>query len=135
MSCSIRPVHFPPIQAYDSIEVYDVYDASCGARKVDFDLWFDNEKSDLTVSMEVRVDVLGKLGLIIEDIHFLWLFILPGGVSEFWKSIVLFLAPAHYVSTIAVKPIPRKYVPARHYTVLSLPVKLSYYRNYDNYGK
>ncbi|EBN5355226.1 hypothetical protein H9J87_000891 [Escherichia coli] len=64
-------ITLPPIQAYDSIEVYDVYDASCGARKVDFDLWFDNEKSDLTVSMEVRMDGLGKLGLIIEDIHFL----------------------------------------------------------------
>ncbi|EGR4190768.1 hypothetical protein DDO01_10895 [Vibrio cholerae] len=64
-------ITLPPIQAYDSIEVYDVYDASCGARKVDFDLWFDNEKSDLTVSMEVRMDGIGKLGLIIEDIHIL----------------------------------------------------------------
>ncbi|MBI3235771.1 MAG: hypothetical protein HYZ42_17330 [Bacteroidetes bacterium] len=37
----------PPDDEYDKIEVYDI---SKDEKYVDFDLWFDNVKSDLTLS-------------------------------------------------------------------------------------
>jgi len=61
----------PPNEAYDSAFVYEVYDKTSEARKVEFDLWYDNEPSDLTLSVDVHKDSNGVLTVSIDDIHVL----------------------------------------------------------------
>lgn len=62
----------PPDAAYDDIYVYDIYDNKNQARKVEFDLWFDNVRSDLTLSVDVHIDQRSmKLAISIDDIHVL----------------------------------------------------------------
>lgn len=61
----------PPEQAYESVFVYDVYDVKTEARKIEFDLWFDDEVSDLTLSADIRKNEVGIFVIIIDDIHVL----------------------------------------------------------------
>jgi hypothetical protein len=64
-------ISFPPDSAYDSAYIYDVYDQTTEARKIEFDLWYDNTVSDLTLSADVHKDATGKFKISIDDIHVL----------------------------------------------------------------
>ena len=61
----------PPESAYDNFNVYEIYDLTKGARKVEFDLWYDNTRSDLTLSADICEDLNGNLTISIDDIHVL----------------------------------------------------------------
>ncbi|ENJ5959775.1 TPA: hypothetical protein ACN315_000599 [Vibrio parahaemolyticus] len=64
-------ITLPPESAYSSACVYDVYDEIAEARQVEFDLWYDDKASDLTLSADIRKDDSGKFVITIEDIHVL----------------------------------------------------------------
>lgn len=64
-------ISLPPESSYESACVYDVYDEKTEARQVEFDLWYDGEVSDLTLSADVRKDESGKFVITIDDIHVL----------------------------------------------------------------
>lgn len=64
-------ITLPPESAYESTCVYDVYDERAEARKIEFDLWYDDEVSDLTLSADVRKNESGELVISIDDIHVL----------------------------------------------------------------
>jgi len=57
----------PPIESFDSMDVYLVSEIEAN---VDFDLWYDDKKSDLTLSCNLR-QVSTKLVYSIEGIHIL----------------------------------------------------------------
>lgn len=61
----------PPAESYQDIVIYDVYDEASEARKVEFDLWYEGEVSDLTLSLDVYTGDEGRLKVEIEDIHIL----------------------------------------------------------------
>lgn len=64
-------ITLPPDSAYDTVCVYDVYDESTEARKVEFDLWYDEEISDLTLSADIHKSESGEFVITIDDIHVL----------------------------------------------------------------
>lgn len=64
-------ISVPPESAYDDAYIYDVYDADTEARKIEFDLWYDNESSDLTISVDVHKNRNGEFVISIDDIHVL----------------------------------------------------------------
>ena len=64
-------ITIPPESAYDSAYVYDVYDNNTQAQKIEFDLWYDDEASDLTLSVDVHKDEKGEFVIMIDDIHVL----------------------------------------------------------------
>src|SRR5690554_6154383 len=47
-------ISLPPDEAYSNAVEYAIYDKKLEARKVEFDLWFDGDVSDLTLSVDVR---------------------------------------------------------------------------------
>ena len=61
----------PPDEAYDEIQLYDVYDEVTGSRKAEFELWYDDDVSDLTLSMDIRGDQDNTYRVSIDDIHVL----------------------------------------------------------------
>lgn len=61
----------PPAEAYDNIVEYDIYDMCSGARKVEFDLWYDGEESDLTLLVDISRSCNGGYVIRIDDIHVL----------------------------------------------------------------
>ncbi|ODC02567.1 hypothetical protein BFW38_02400 [Terasakiispira papahanaumokuakeensis] len=64
-------ITIPPDTAYDTAYVYDIYDNNTEARKIEFDLWYDDEVSDLTLSVDVHKDEKGDFVITIDDIHVL----------------------------------------------------------------
>jgi hypothetical protein len=64
-------ITLPPDDSYLNAYVYDVYDPLTSARKVEFDLWYDNNISDLTLSADVHKNENGEYQITIEDIHVL----------------------------------------------------------------
>ncbi|MFC4766475.1 DUF7668 domain-containing protein [Effusibacillus consociatus] len=61
----------PPEEAYDTIEIYSVENGTNPAWAVDFDLWINNERSDLTLSCTVIQDDKGEFQISIDDLHVL----------------------------------------------------------------
>lgn len=64
-------ITLPPDSAYDRVIIYDIYDKSIDARKIEFDLWYDGEASDLTLSADVHRGKSGEFEISIDDIHVL----------------------------------------------------------------
>ncbi|MPY26900.1 hypothetical protein [Shewanella sp. YLB-07] len=64
-------ITLPPDTAYDTACVYDVYDEHTEARKVEFDLWYGDEVSDLTLSADIHKNDRGGFVISIDDIHVL----------------------------------------------------------------
>jgi hypothetical protein len=64
-------ISMPPDDAYQDIVVYDIYDKNNEARKVEFDLWYDGEVSDLTLSLNISKGERDELTVEIDDIHIL----------------------------------------------------------------
>lgn len=64
-------ITLPPESAYDAACVYDMYDEKTEARQIEFDLWYDDEVSDLTLSVDVRKNDSGEFVISIDDIHVL----------------------------------------------------------------
>ncbi|MBU6952489.1 hypothetical protein [Hahella sp. HN01] len=64
-------ISLPPESAYSSVCVYDIYDDVTEARRIEFDLWYDGEVSDLNLSAEIKKNSSGELVITIEDIHVL----------------------------------------------------------------
>lgn len=64
-------ISLPPENAYSDMVVFDVNNAYPNSRMGEFDLWFDSEESDLTLSFEVRKDEGGCMFIQIDDIHVL----------------------------------------------------------------
>jgi len=64
-------ISLPPDEAYSNAVEYAIYDKKLEARKVEFDLWFDGDVSDLTLSADVRRGDFGNLVISIDDIHVL----------------------------------------------------------------
>lgn len=62
-------ISLPPDSAYDAACIYGVYDEEIEARKIEFDLWYDGQPSDLTLSADVRKNVHGNFVISIDDIH------------------------------------------------------------------
>ncbi len=60
---------FPPDEVFQTILMYDVFDRDTNARKVELDLWFDGERSDLVLSLDVRVGSAGVLEVTIDDVR------------------------------------------------------------------
>jgi hypothetical protein len=52
--CFWDPLTIPPESAYEKVEFYD-YDDGSGLA-LEFELWIDNEESDLTLSCEAIID-------------------------------------------------------------------------------
>lgn len=60
-------ITMPPENAFDSIDIYRI---STNEVAIDFDLWYDNKKSDLTLSARLlKVDSINQYS--IEGIHIL----------------------------------------------------------------
>lgn len=57
----------PPESAYESLYVGQIRDTN--EYLVQFDLWFDNEESDLTLMCETIVEENGQIKIWIDDIH------------------------------------------------------------------
>ncbi|ABC29088.1 hypothetical protein HCH_02262 [Hahella chejuensis KCTC 2396] len=64
-------ISLPPESTYSSAYIYDIYDDVTEARRIEFDLWYDGEVSDLTLSAEIKKNSSGKLVITIDDIHIL----------------------------------------------------------------
>lgn len=64
-------ISLPPDEAYSNAVEYAIYDKKLEARKVEFDLWFDGDVSDLTLSVDVRKGGFGNFVISIDDIHVL----------------------------------------------------------------
>ncbi len=64
-------ITIPPDSAYGNTYVYDVYNRKSEARKIEFDLWYDDEESDLTLSADIHKNDDGKYIIMIDDIHVL----------------------------------------------------------------
>ena len=60
-------ISLPPDKEYDSIDIYTISDKEIA---IDFDLWYDNEKSELTLSCNLK-EIDGKIEYTIEGIHIL----------------------------------------------------------------
>lgn len=60
----------PPEDAYDLVEIYQVNNSNQYA--VDFDLWIDNQRSDLTLSITVCLDNnTENVSITIDNLHVL----------------------------------------------------------------
>ena len=64
-------ISLPPDSAYNSINIYAIYDDKTQARNIEFDLWYDNKVSDLTLEAVVYKTESGKFCIAIDDIHVL----------------------------------------------------------------
>lgn len=64
-------ISLPPEDAYSNMVVFDGDSDYPNSRLGEFDLWFDGELSDLTLSFEVRKDKGGRMYIQIDDIHVL----------------------------------------------------------------
>lgn len=64
-------ITIPPDSAYQKMYIYDVYDEKSEARKIEIDLWYDGNVSDLTLSADVSKGIDGKYKISIDDIHVL----------------------------------------------------------------
>lgn len=64
-------ISLPLENSYSDMVVFDIDNAYPNSRLGEFDLWFDGEVSDLTLSFEVRQDKGGRMFIQIDDIHVL----------------------------------------------------------------
>ena len=58
----------PPKEAFESMSIYEV---SPIETNIDFDLWYDNSQSDLTLSCNLKMYEKNKILYTIKDIHIL----------------------------------------------------------------
>jgi hypothetical protein len=63
-----RELTMPPLDAFNNIDIYEIPNENEVA--FDFDLWFDNERGDLTLS-GIIYNHLGRTNYSIENIHML----------------------------------------------------------------
>ncbi|MGA8943303.1 MAG: hypothetical protein WB502_11420 [Thermoactinomyces sp.] len=62
----------PPESAFENVYIYEVINKEKIKKfAIDFDLWFDNEQSDLTLQCDVVVKQDGNIIMEIYDIHVL----------------------------------------------------------------
>lgn len=64
-------ITMPPLKAFDDFDIYEVKNASKEKWTLDFDLWYDNERSDLTLGATIERTEAGNLNISIDDIHVL----------------------------------------------------------------
>jgi hypothetical protein len=64
-------ITMPPTKAFEDFDIYEVKNASKEKWTLDFDLWYDNEQSDLTLGATIERTEAGKLIISIDDIHVL----------------------------------------------------------------
>ena len=64
-------ITMPPPKAFDDFDIYEVKNSSNEKWTLDFDLWYDNERSDLTLGATIERTEAGKLIISIDDIHVL----------------------------------------------------------------
>jgi hypothetical protein len=64
-------ISLPHENSYSDMVVFEVDSAYPDSRLGEFDLWFDGEVSDLTLSFEVQQDKDGRMSIQIDDIHVL----------------------------------------------------------------
>jgi hypothetical protein len=57
----------PPQSAFDDLDIYEGKGELQPTWFIDFDLWADGSKSQLTLVVMVRVDAMGKLTLSVRD--------------------------------------------------------------------
>ncbi len=57
--------------AFDKAVSYEIYDDDNQARIIEFDLWYDGEESDLTLSIDAFKNIEGGFSISIIDIHVL----------------------------------------------------------------
>jgi len=60
-------ITLPPEEAFNEIDFIE-YENRPGEGEIDFDLWYDNKRSDLTINAEVYVDNKGRKNIRIYDI-------------------------------------------------------------------
>jgi len=60
----------PPEESYNNFRQYD-YNGNPEECAVEYDLWFDNKQSDLTLEVEIIKDNGGKYNICIQGIHVL----------------------------------------------------------------
>ena len=64
-------ITMPPDFAYSSIDIYEIYDEKTQARNIEFDLWYDNKVSDLTLEAAVHKKDTDEYCISIDDIRVL----------------------------------------------------------------
>jgi hypothetical protein len=64
-------ITMPPDKEFEEFECYEIKNSTKPEWAIDFDLWYDNERSELTLSSTIEKKENGNWVISIDDIHVL----------------------------------------------------------------